>query len=132
MKNTNIVFQSSKIFVTAVTFISLLRELPISNDFLWISTGMSPILHTNSTVSWILLGVEMIFIAGLWTDMANRFTGILAYCIAGVGILSASLIVFLSHVSSCALLPAGVLPEMLLAQKLLFAGAVVIAVRTRR
>lgn len=132
MKINDVAFQSSKIFVTAVTLLSLLRELPIPSDLLWIPIGMSPILHNHSTVSWVLIGFEVILVVGLWIRGVRRFVDIVASGIAGIGVLSASLVVILSHVSSCGLLPAGMLPEVLLAQKVLFAGAVAISVKRSR
>ena len=124
----NILPLSSKLFATGILLSSLLREFPLPASLLWTSIGLSPVLHSHSIVSWILVVLEVGLLFGLWTRWDWRLVCGLACCIAGTGLTFAFIFAVLSHSSSCNLLPSFIRPEVVLGQKMVFAAALAVSV----
>lgn len=128
MKATSVTFLSSKMFVTLLSLASMLREFPLSSDLQWIVLGLSPVLHSQSVASWTMVFLEASLVVGLWFRANRTLMYGVAFCVAGVGLITACIFAGLSYYSPCSLLP-HFRPEIVLGEKILFTAAVVVSLR---
>lgn len=129
MKASNVIFLSSKIFVSILLVLSVLRELPLPTHLLWTTVGLSPVLHNHSIVSGGAVVLEISLLAVLWIRTNRILAYGIASCVAGIGLVVACVFLILSYQSSCALLPQFIRPEAVLGQKVLFAAALAVSIR---